>query len=317
MTHPSPSEASAPDEALAWHASLAGDDADWLGFTRWLEADPSHRTEFDAVALTDRMLAEHRPALRQVLAVVPTRSGWITPPRKWAAASAAAVLAVVGLSASVFLKQPADSVYATGIGQSRQIALGDGIAIDLAPSSRLIAKGGDPERLELAQGEAFFKVDHDPDRALRIKAGSYSLTDIGTSFSVNTAPRAITVSVSEGRIAVVPAGGTSVNVNAGQQLVAMPDDGTIRLQPVGRDNVASWRQGRLVYDNTPLAIVASDISRYSGTLVVVEPGISARSFSGVLTIGDGSRLVATLSDLMAVPYVREGDRVRLGAGTAR
>ena len=44
------------DEALAWRAALESDDADWDGYTLWLEADARHREAFDQIALTERIV---------------------------------------------------------------------------------------------------------------------------------------------------------------------------------------------------------------------------------------------------------------------
>jgi transmembrane sensor len=66
------------DEALAWHQALEGDDPDWAAFTLWLEADPQHRPLFDEIALTDRIVTDHRERLR---ALAPPSTSEIRPRR--------------------------------------------------------------------------------------------------------------------------------------------------------------------------------------------------------------------------------------------
>jgi transmembrane sensor len=102
-------------------------------------------------------------------------------------------------------------------------------------------------------------------------------------------------------------------VSAGEQLIAVHGTPAARVMPVHAADVGSWRRGRLVYNNTPLGIVAADIARYSGKTITVDPAISNRPFSGVLAIGDGSRLLVNLSDLMPISYEEKGNSVRISA----
>jgi transmembrane sensor len=301
------------DQAIAWQQALAHDDADWDGYLAWLEADPLHALAFDEIALLDRIVDERSDDLKPLIApaVVPLRR----ERRPWLYGSLAAAIAVA-VAVPVLRPHP-DMVYTTATGQTRHVALGGGTAVDLAPATTLIALGGDPARLRLAQGEAFFAVDHDPNRKLSIQAGDYAVSDIGTKFGVNLAPEAVTVAVSEGNLSVTPKGGTATRISAGQQLMAGGADHATRVASVASRDVGSWRQGRLVYNNVPLTMVAADLARYSGKSVAVDRAIRDREFSGVLTIGDGSRLFENISDLMGVSYEADGHGVRLISARAR
>lgn len=306
------------EEAMAWHHALEGDDADWDGYVLWLEADPAHRAAFDAVALTDRIVEEHREDLRLLAAepAIPSPLRRSLGRRQAIFGAVAAVLALA-IGVPALLPQAQDVVYATGAGETRQIALGNGAAIDLAPSSRLVVRAGDANDLELARGEAFFAVQHDPSRALTIHAQGYAVTDIGTKFAMNLAGDALLVAVSEGNVVVGSAGNAPTSVVAGQKLVARKDDATMRISTVASGDVGSWRKGRLVYDDAPLTVVAADISRYSGKAIVLDPAIQSRRFSGVLSVGDGSKLLADLSAVMAISYRTDGDQVRVSASPPR
>lgn len=306
------------DEALAWQGALEADDADWDGYTAWLEADPRHREAFDAVALTDRIVADHRYLLRDVLPVaaddpVPARRA----PRRWLTGAAAAAVAVA-VALPMLTTAAADMTYATGAAP-RHVALAGGIVVDLGPRSTLIAKAGDTSRLELTGGEAYFDVAHDPARTLAIQAGRYSISDIGTRFGINLSAGRVLVGVADGQVTVDPLGAASpVPVAAGQQFSApLGADGRASVRDIATGDIGSWRQGRLSYGNAPLDVVAADISRYLEKTVDVDPALADRRFSGVLTIGDGSRLLPTLAQVMGLSYTVKGDRVRLAAVPAR
>jgi transmembrane sensor len=303
------------DQAIAWQQALAHDDADWDGYLAWLEADPRHRQAFDEVALLDRAVDEHSTVLRRVVVPLEGATAAKRPQRRlWITGSlAAAVAFAVGIPA--LWERSADTIYTTAR-ESRQIALDDGSSIYLAPSSKLIAVGGNSRKLELAEGEAFFSVRHDPSRTLSIKAGDYAVTDIGTKFGVTVAPGAVTVAVAEGNVAVGNDTATANRLSAGQQLIARHGRDMVTVRPVSPADVGSWRHGRLVYNKTPLAIVAADLTRYSGKTVSVDPALREIQFSGILAIGDGSRLVQNLAAIMSLGYKADGDTVRLVAASA-
>jgi transmembrane sensor len=305
------------DEALAWHVALAADDADWDAFTLWLEADPRHRQAYDEIALTDRLVEERKDALRQVIAAPaePDQSRRFHRRRLMFGSIAAAIALAVGIP--TLWPGPADTVYATNGGETRDIALAGGTSINLAPSSRLLVKANDPTNLELVRGEAYFSVVHDPRRILSIRAGNYAVTDIGTKFGVDLTEDSLAIGVSEGHIAVAGNSGDPTRLVAGEQLIARADGSFIRKSSIPAEHVGSWRLGRLVYSDAPLSIVAADITRYSGKTIIVDPSIRNKRFSGVLAIGDGSNLLANLADLMALSYRVEGDRIRVGTADIR
>lgn len=309
------------EDAYAWHCALEGDDADWDAFTLWLEADPRHRVAYDDIALTDHIVGDHRDDLRLLTAAAPVeavreRSKVHRPWLYTSVAAFAAVAAAIGIPV-LLPRAAADTVYATAPGETRHLALAGATAVDLAPGTRLIAKGGDINHLELASGEAFFAVAHDPGRTLSIKAGPYAITDIGTKFTINLAAAAVLVSVSEGNVVVAQgAASAPAKVSAGQQFAGSRDGGDAEVRLIGKESIGSWRHGRLMYQNSPLSVVAADISRYTGKTIVVDPGIGERRFSGVLVIGDGSKLLANLAEFMGVSYRMEGDYFRVSAGGA-
>lgn len=296
------------DEAIAWQRELAGDDADWDGFTAWLEADPKHRRAFDEISLIDRMVDDRAADLHSILPADREEAAPAAGRRRLIVGSVAAALAVaVGLS----LAQPRhqDSIYATAAGETRRIALGDGTAVELAPSSKLTIAAADRTALSLAHGEAFFTVRHDPSRNLSITAGDFAISDIGTKFAVSLSGDALRVGVAEGHVSVA-GGHVDTSLSAGEQLIAR-SGATARKSSVAAGDVGSWRRGRLVYTDAPLGLVVADIARFSGQRIILSPELQGRRFSGVLAIGDGSKLLAKLAELMALSWRVEGNHLRL------
>jgi transmembrane sensor len=62
--------------------------------------------------------------------------------------------------------------------------------------------------------------------------------------------------------------------------------------------IGAWQDGRLTYDNSSLALVAADLSRYAGVKVDVPANLRSRRFSGTLIVDDGEKALRDLVELM-------------------
>lgn len=303
------------DQAIAWQAALEQDDADWDGYLAWLEEDPRHREAFDSIVLLDAAIAENRDSIAAVIAppsVMPDgrRAARWRPKMLWGGAIAAGLAIMVAVPNFYSKSKPA--TYDNAGTVPRSLTLANGINVTLAPSSRIVVTGKDAAAIELARGEAYFDVRHDPARTLTVSAGQYRVSDIGTRFAVNLGNGSFRVGVADGTVSVItPSAAKAVMVFAGHQLAG--GNGDLTLSPVDSAQVGSWRTGRLSYTDAPLGLVATDITRYSGKTIIVDPSVEKRHFSGSLVIGDGSRLVGDLATVMGIDAQTTGDAVRVSA----
>lgn len=302
------------EAAARWHGLQGGDEMDWDRFTLWLEADPRHRAAFDGIALLDADIESQRLPIIEHLnsrmhgAQRTTRS-WLGGMVAGVAAAAAAVALFVGLPRADH--HAAVMTVRTQRGQTREVALRDGSRVTLGPASRLSVGGSDQNRLEIA-GSAYFDIPHRPGRDVAIKANDLTIHDIGTCFEIDAGGSGTRVSVGEGAVAVSSAGVSgSVTVAAGRSLLLVRSGTSAQVASIRASDVASWRRGALVYEAAPLTLVADDISRYAARPITVDPAIAARRFSGVLSIGDGSKLAADVAAIMALRARPVGNGVRL------
>lgn len=305
MTEPSRTEGAILDDAIAWHVALERDGADWDAYLRWLEADPRHRAAFNSVALVDSVVAEHRQSLAAAPVPVEPSPSPSTARRWWPQLGLAIAAALALILLMPLLWAPADVRTVTSQDNARVVVLGDGVRATLSPNSELAIHGDGARRLDVARGEVYFDVRHDPDRTMVVAAGRFTITDIGTRFSVNLAGRAFRLGVAEGQVDVSTARtDRPIRIRAGHQL-ASPGEG-LAVTPVAVDDVASWRSGRLAYNDAPVTLVAADIARYTGRAVTLDPSLEHAHFSGSLVIGDGTTLLDEVASILGA-RVRRGD----------
>ena len=298
-------------QAAEWLVALQSDTVDWDAFTNWLEADPRHRAEYDAIALLGEDLERNHDSIVSLIpqADEPHRS------RRWFPAGiAASVVAALVLGAFPLMRTRAapDQTYSAPRGTNRTITVADA-RITLAAGSRLIEVAGNATNLRL-DGGAYFVVPHRSGRTLKITAGDYTVRDIGTTFEIVTTPASFRLAVSHGAVSVASAAfSTPVAIAAGRRLTVVAADGAAEITAIRPQDVASWRNGQLIYTAAPLPLVAAEISRYAGRTVSVAPSIANRRFSGTLTIGDGSDLARKLAEATGLRLDGNGDALRLDA----
>lgn len=288
------------EEAAGWLVRQQGDAMDWQGFTAWLEADPRHRPAYDELALLDDDLSVHSARVADAMPLhEPANDAEPIRWRRWAGWGGGALAASLAFGLVLQPTAPVApvQVYGSTASKSAEFTLDDGTKIVLAPASRLTVNGS-----ELAlQGTGFFDVPHRPGRTLTVAAGDLKVTDIGTKFSIGNEPEGVSVDVAEGALSVTSSRLASpIALKEGHGIRLDMARGTVRLATVDPDRVAGWRTGRLQFDSVPLALVAKDISRYSGQKVTVDPAIADQPFSGVISIKDGQSPARTLAQILAL-----------------
>jgi len=180
--------------------------------------------------------------------------------------------------------------YATAIGERRQISLGDGSSVLLGPTTRLVVPDPrDDDRSVSLDGIAHFSVVHDSNRPFTVRAGTVTIQDVGTAFSVETDDSAGTrVAVDSGSVAIGDAGAgpsRGAILKARDRAVVSADNVvTVERAGVSDDDLA-WMQGRLVFRDAPLVLVGAELYRWYGVRLRVEdPSLAnlhlTASFSG-------------------------------------
>lgn len=311
-------------QALSWHEMLRNADEKELAnsvgrdWQHWY-ADAKNRRIFDSIS---RLLAgrdEYRKRRRRRRAELQNDSYDLSVPiAEWRSKQGAScgswlwwlfggitvaaigVLIILWPRSYGYAGNASRVVYQTKVGRLKDVTLPDGSNIILGGRTELSVIFSRQRRaIRVLDGQAWFKVTHDPHRPFIVTAGDGTITDIGTEFLVTRDSDRVVVTVTEGTVEVyapppirpkLKRGGrrdpiiglAPVRVGRGEQL-AFTDAGTLGpLKQTDPHAATAWINGRLVFDNQPLRYVIDTVNRYSSRRIIISSSAGALRFSGVI-----------------------------------
>ncbi len=295
-----------------------------------------------------RPAAEHVPARAPATAArggSRRRFGWVV--------SAGAVAAVVLLALAWLLLPAAPQFYQTRPGEQRSILLADGSRVTLDSDSDLSVRLGKHHRVvKLLRGEALFQVSHDPERPFDVHAGGAVVRAIGTEFNVDMQTAYTSVTVLQGRVAVMSASQASLPVQGAprampvvagpmghpvlQRFPAPPGAlilgvaERVLITPAGMGApqqvsdlaaTTAWTRQQLVFEQRPLEEVVDELNHYGAERIVIESRrLRERRVTGVIELDDPGSFLSFLADVPGVVIQRAGEHstiVTLGSHGAR
>lgn len=293
------------EQAIDWHIRQRDmSAAEWDAFATWLEDSPAHARAYDAVAMADAQLTAQETMAEVAPEPVAANdnAGW---GRWWLMGGVAAAVALV--AGPVALRSRPDiRIEQTRPGETRQIALNDGTRIELSGGSRLRYDSHDTRSATLEQGQALFRVRHDPSAPFELHAGDVAIRDMGTVFDVRRQGGRLDVSVAEGAVSLAPLG-ERIALTAGQGIRL--DEGGHRLNRVTVDPamVGGWREGLLDLDGETVGTIAARLQSAYGMRIAVEGPLVDRPVTGVVRMtGDADKDVPRLAKLIGAGWRQSG-----------
>lgn len=236
---------------------------------------------------------------------------------------------VAGRGVQWYWQQPVfQATYRTPNARMLKVTLADaadasaGSRLDLAPQSAVdVTLYRRRRMIDMARGEVRFDVAPDADRPFVVRTREAIIEVVGTAFTVRDRGGPITVGVEHGhvRVQVLRQAGTErsgevVDLRAGDMLEVR--DG--HADPVRQADTAAlsaWRDGWLVFDNTPLGDALAAVNSYrSAPIVGADARIDAMRLSGRFRTNDSAGLLDALPAILPLVAVARPDgSVRLQA----
>lgn len=209
--------------------------------------------------------------------------------------------------------------YQTDIGEQRSIVLSDGSTMDLNARSRVqIRFEADVRNVRLLEGQALFKVAKDASRPFIVDTGSSRVRAVGTQFDVYRRNSATTVTVVEGRVAILApaevsqralaareqvrvergdATNASVEVAAGEQVKVAAGEISAPV-PTNADFATAWTRRQIILREAPLSDVVDEFNRYNRRQMTIgDPAVASVLISGVFSSRDPGALLRFLREM--------------------
>lgn len=186
-------------------------------------------------------------------------------------------------------------------------ALPDGSEGWLAGGSKLTYETSFKKNREVeVNGKAFFSVKHDPRHPFLVKMKDYQVQVLGTKFDVTNYDKdsICEVVVTNGRVQVDNSAGQFAEVLTRNQAIRINKNlkTAVRKQINARD-YSAWIDGRLVFSNDPLTVVADKIRRHYGVDVELEnKRLESQMFRAIVDIGNLEELMSYLTLTMPIDY---------------
>ena len=359
-------------EASDWLIEFRSGDIDAAGrkeFYNWLRTSPEHMRAYlelaavwnEGAALDERRVFDDAALMAAIaeqdnISSFPSRAADPSrrdsghqrrrlPTVRVRAAAVAASLLAVALGTRYWYVHVWHT-YSTSIGEQRTLTLDDGSTVEIDTDSRIrIAYSARERQVELLDGQALFHVTHDATRPFIVHTETTNIRAIGTQFDVYKKNAGITVTVVEGRVAVVPTSdpmtwqkelpaptqpegsgphhmrldrppgtGTrtedSIFLAAGEQATVDAQGVLARTAQPDMAAVTAWTQQQLTFKGTSLHEVAEQFNRYNQRrLVISDPRLAELKITGSFSSTDSASLIRFLEARPDIVVTRSGNEI--------
>lgn len=245
------------------------------------------------------------------------------PPRRLLG-YAAATLVVVALTSLTIGWRHYTAVdqasYRTAIGGLQDIPLPDGSVITLSSDSSItVTLSRSERRIDLQQGEAFFKVAKDASRPFVVSAGDRRAIAVGTRYDVRRDADGLRVVVTQGVVRLEADNGPSGRsqpttlLPAGSIALASDAGVVVSSGPVQQaEDLLNWRDGFISFHNTPLSAAVAEFNRYNRHRIVIgDASIGAMRVGGNFRWSNADSFVRLLELGFPVRAERGNDTIVL------
>ncbi len=207
----------------------------------------------------------------------------------------------------------------TSKGQRTNFRLSDGTRVQLNADSKINIPGDfmSETREVYLEGEAFFEANHNADKPFIVYSADASTRVLGTKFGIRAYPEEeqTRIIVTEGRVSF---GGEEESITkkykqvTQNQMGVLSEDGNVEVSAVNNiRQYLGWRNGELVFEDTPLTQVKAHLERwYDINCTVVDSSLYGRRITASFSNGEPMEEVLSVVALsMDMTYNRKGRNI--------
>lgn len=291
------------EAAARWCARLRADDCterDRQLFHEWMEEHPSHREVFSLMAGVWGGAAAFGPQRAQGREGAPTRR--------------AALVGGLAFGAVLFglPSRPAEAmVIRTGIGEHHSLVRGRATFLLDTRTELILPRHPASPKGRLVYGRMALDIPASARTGWRLKAGSCALFPSAGKFDFLLTADEFSTTVLDGALRVDPfSDGHIHTLTEGERLRFGPGESPVLDRP-RLDDLTAWREGRVVFRDTPLAAAVAEMNRYSERHIeIVSPDVAALQIRGIYHTANVTGFLHALTRLLPV-RVEDGKVLRI------
>jgi ferric-dicitrate binding protein FerR (iron transport regulator) len=233
----------------------------------------------------------------------------------------AAILLGCVVFAGIKMIKPASTLQAdtataaTRYGEIKKLKLPDSSIITLNAHSqvRYNSDWDNSKREVWVEGEAYFSIKHtSTNQPFIVHTNLYDIEVLGTEFNVSQRRDRIKISLNSGKIRLKTLDGSNgeVIMLPGELLERSVKGRHFQKKPVKVENISAWKEGKLLFDDTPLAEVIETMKdTYGWEIAKVDVEILNKELSGEVDTRDEEELIHILEKALQISIKREGTKV--------
>ena len=146
----------------------------------------------------------------------------------------------------------------------------------------------DSRKVKLS-GQGYFKVAHDTNHPFFVETGEISIKVLGTCFDVSVygEDKQVTSTLEEGSIAIIDLKGNEITrIHPGQKAILDKLTRILEVKNVETALTTSWKDGKLLFRNTALADVTTQLERWFNCKIHLDPRLLKTDLNYTATIQD-------------------------------
>lgn len=200
-------------------------------------------------------------------------------------------------------------------GKRSVLTLSDGSKIWLNSGSVLefpARFSGEKREIQLVSGEMYIEVASDKKRAFYVHTSGFQVKVYGTRFNVSTysgAPQSIVLA--EGRVSLKSGNNKETFLSPDQQAICS-DNGDFDIRKVNADQYISWKNGYLMFEDTPMPEVLKQIERYYNLSFNYDKDVTLKDITctGKIILSDNmDNVMTTLALISSTKYKKENNKI--------
>lgn len=212
---------------------------------------------------------------------------------------------------------PRHAEYSTAVGERLTVTLPDSSVVTLDTDSRIRVLYSNLERgIQLLRGQALFDVAHGKALPFQVYAANQRITAVGTLFNVRLDGERVRVALLQGvvrlrtspRLNATPKGTARELIMKAGEVAELRATEAAVVRPADVAQLASWRGGDLVFNDTRLADAVAEINRYtSKPIAIADSNVGDYRISGVFRSNDPEHFSRAMADILPVEVAHSAD----------